>query len=122
MAGGQVSLRLFEPFARHHVYGTVQGYDFNATRLGTGREVTGTTLSVLVKWDMRTLNAGVRYAVNLFEGKDVTWVGSGVSSITLDRNVITSRRIRVSISDFGDERTVVRERFTSTKYLSRISC
>ena len=116
MVGGQVSLRLFEPLARHHVYGTAQLYSFGATRLGTGREVTGSTLSALVKWDMRTLNVGARYAVNLVRGRDVSWVGAGVSSITLDRNLITSRRVRVNLLDFREERTVTRERFTSTSY------
>lgn len=62
------------------------------------RAVTGGTLSALVKWDMRTVNAGAQYAVRLFKVKDVSWVGGGVSSITLDRNVITIERVRGSRS------------------------
>ncbi len=115
MYGAQLGVRFFRTLPRHRLYGTAQLYRFNATRLGPGHGA-GAEAGGSLKWDMTVANAGVRYGINLFKVNDISWLGGGISSITLNRNVISSAIERIGPLDFEEVRTVTTSTFESVSF------
>ena len=93
------------------LYGVVQLNQFGATKFGPGaRALRGGPVSLL-KWEMRTMNYGLRYALRLFGWKAVSWAGGGLATIVLDRIELRTRTEGFEVVEFE-----IRDRFRSTGY------
>ena len=93
------------------LYGVVQLNQFGATKFGPELRAAGSGAVGLLKWEMRTMNYGVRYAVRLFDWKAVSWAGGGLSTIALDRIELRSRS-----QGFESIPYEIRDPFRSTGY------
>ncbi len=97
--------------ASQRLVGVVQFNQFGATKFGPELQFAGSGSVGLLKWEMQTMNYGVRYAVRLFGWKAVSWAGGGLSTIMLDRIEFRTRTEGFDVVEFE-----IRDRFRSTGY------